>query len=478
MTDHVTVMTAPAAVKGYEATRQRHIAAMLGRVGAHLERLAWPAERLREERATRLRALLARAKQRSSWHRERLADIDLTTVNEDVLPALPVMTKEDLMEHFDAIVTDPRVTLEQVNAHIQALDADRYFLNDLHAVASGGSSGVRAAFVWGWDAWAEVQLALLRRQISDRLADPELAASPPVSMIVAADRAAHFTSALAQTFATNAIQVHRFPVTLPVEAIVAGLNEVRGDGLATYPSMLATLVAEARAGRLTIAPRRIVTMAEPLLPEIRAAAQATWDAPVANLWGTSEAGITAMGCFREAGMHLSDDQVIVELVDVDGRPVPPGVRSAKVYVTNLINPLLPLIRYEISDEVTVIDEPCGCGSAFTRVADIQGRNDDVFVYANRIAVHPHTFRSRLAQEATVSEYQVHQTLNGADLLLRAAGAVDLNRLARDLESALAKLGCEHPTVTVRRVDALPRLATGKLKRFLPSDTAQLLAARL
>ena len=173
----------------------------------------------------------------------------------------------------------------------------RTFCGDLHAVASGGSSGVRGAFVWGWDAWAEVQLALLRRQISDRLADPELASSPPVSMFVGADRATHFTSALAQTFATDAIQVHRFPVTLPIEAIVAGLNGVGGDGLATYPSMLATLVAEARAGRLTIAPRRIVTMAEPLLPEIRAAAEETWarrspisgvpQRPASPPWGAS-----------------------------------------------------------------------------------------------------------------------------------------------------------------------------------------------
>jgi len=465
------------AVQRYDATRQRHIADMLGRVGPHVERLAWSAERLREERAARLRTLLATAKERSAWHRERLGDIDPTAVDEDVLPALPVMSKEDLMGHFYAIVTDPRVTLEQVNAHIQTLDTDAYFLEDLHAVASGGSSGVRAAFVWGWDAWAEVQLALLRRQISDRLADPQLATRPPVSMFVGANRATHFTSALAQTFATDAIQVHRFPVTLPIETIVAGLNEVGGDGLATYPSMLATLVAEARAGRLTIAPRRIVTMAEPLLPEIRAAAQATWKAPIANLWGTSEAGITAMGCFRGGGMHLSDDQVIVEPVDADGKPVPPGIRSAKIYITNLINPLLPLIRYEISDEVTFLDEPCACGSAFTRVADIQGRNDDVFVYASGIAVHPHIFRSRLAHEPTVSEYQVHQTQDGADVLLRASGAIDLNRLGRDLESALAKLGCEHPTVSARRVDALPRLDTGKLKRFLPTGTAEALAAR-
>jgi phenylacetate-CoA ligase len=467
--DHAIEMPTDAATP-YEATRRRQIADMLARVPGHLERLAWPPERLREERVARLRTLLATATHRSSWHRERLGDVDPTAVDEDVLSTLPVMSKDDLMTHFDAIVTDPRVTLERVNAHIGALDTDAYFLGDLHAVASGGSSGVRAAFVWGWDAWAEVQLALLRRQISDRLADPKLATTPPISMFVGAQRAAHFTSALAQTFATDAIQVHRFPVTLPIDGIVAGLNEVRGDGLATYPSMLATLVAEARAGRLRIAPCRIVTMAEPLFPEIRAAAEATWNAPIANLWGTSEAGITAMGCFRGSGMHVSDDQVIIEPVDADGRPVPPGVRSAKIYVTNLINPLLPLIRYEITDEVTVLDEPCACGSAFTRVADIQGRNDDVFVYATGIAIHPHVFRSRLAQEATVSEYQVRQTLNGADVLLRTSGAVDLDRLVHDLASALTEVGCEHPTVTARRVDHLARLETGKLKRFLPNPT--------
>jgi hypothetical protein len=51
--------------------------------------------------------------------------------------------------------------------------------------------------------------------------------------------------------------------------------------------------------------------------------------------------------------------------------------------------------YEIAGEVAVHDERCRCGSAFTRVADIQGRNDDVFVYANGIAIHPLVFRSRL-----------------------------------------------------------------------------------
>ena len=451
----------------YEATRERHIADMLAGMGDHLERLTWDADRIRAERTTRLRALVATARDRSPWHRDRLEHVAVDALDEDGLAALPVMTKADLMGNFDAIVTDPRVTLAAVNAHVAALDSDAYFLGDLHAVASGGSSGLRGAFVWGWDAWATVQLSLLRRQLADRLADPELTATPPVSMMVGANNAAHFTSAIAQTFATDLVQIHRFGIALPLEEIVDGLNRVGGDGLATYPSMLATLAAEARAGRLTIAPKRIVTMAEPLLPEIRAAARAAWDAPLANLWGTSEAGITAFGCFRDEGMHLSDDLVIVEPVDRDGEPVPAGTASSKVLITNLINPLLPLIRYEISDEVTLLDEPCTCGSAYRRIADIQGRDDDAFAYTGGVTVHPHVFRSLLAREAAVTEYQVRQTARGAEILLRAHAPVDRERLGRDAADALRRLGVREPAVETRTVAELPRLATGKLTRFVP-----------
>jgi phenylacetate-CoA ligase len=460
----------------YEATRQRHIEHLLPQIGEHFERVAWPAERLRAERAARLHELVEVAVQRSSWHRDRLGDIDLTTLEADDLRQLPVMTKDDLMGNFDQIVTDPRVRLADVNAHIAQLDGDAYFRDELHAVASGGSSGMRGVFVWGWDAWAAVQLTAMRRTLLDRIGDPELVSRPAVAMIVAAENATHFTSALSETFATGAIETHRFRVGLPVAEIVAGLNAVGGDNLVTYPSMLAHLVGEARAGRLQIQPRRILTMAEPLLPETRKAAEETWQAPVANMWGTSEAGVTAIGCFKGTGMHLSDDLVIVEPVDANGDPVPVGVRSHKVYVTNLFNPLMPLIRYEISDEVTLLDEPCACGSVHQRIADIEGRNDDTFLYEDGVSVHPHLFRSTLAREPAISEYQVRQTRDGAEIVACAEGPFDVERLTRKLQEALASSGCREPVVTVTVVERIPRLATGKLKRFLvipppPSPTA-------
>ncbi len=138
----------------------------------------------------------------------------------------------------------------------------------------------------------------------------------------------------------------------------------------------------------------------------------------------------------------------------------------KVYVTNLFNPLVPLIRYEITDEVTLLDEPCACGSVHQRIADIEGRNDDTFFYTDGVSVHPHLFRSILGREPAISEYQVQQTRTGAAIIVCADGTVDIESLTRKHEEALAGSGCPEPTVTVTVVESIPTLTTGKLKRFL------------
>jgi phenylacetate-coenzyme A ligase PaaK-like adenylate-forming protein len=210
----------------------------------------------------------------------------------------------------------------------------------------------------------------------------------------------------------------------------------------------------------------VVSCAEPLLPEIRAAAEAAWGVRVGNVWAASEAGGIAIPC-DHGRSHLAEDLLVVEPVDEHGRPVAAGERSAKVYVTNLFNRVLPLIRYEITDEVTILPEPCPCGSAFRCVADVQGRLDDVFLYDGR-RVHPHAFRSALARHAGVVEYQVRQTADGARVAVRCGAPVDLEALATELAAALAALGVPRPVVEVAAVDRLERSpGPAKLRRFVP-----------
>lgn len=247
---------------------------------------------------------------------------------------------------------------------------------------------------------------------------------------------------------------------------MAGLNEARPDVLVAYPSALHVLSFQARAGRLRIAPRQVLTTAEPLLPEIRAAGEAAWGVRAGNIYSSSEGGGIAVPCDRSES-HLSEDLLMVEPVDDQGRSVAPGQRSAKVYLTNLYNRTLPLIRYELTDEVTILPESCRCGSAYRCVADVQGRLNEVFSYGKR-RIHPHVFRTALARYPGVAEYQVRQAVRGARIAVRRARWVDLDGLSREIVQALARLGLPGQDVQVQAVARVRRgPGPAKLKRFVP-----------
>ena len=106
------------------------------------------------------------------------------------------MTKVDLLTHFDDIVTDDRLSLRLVEDHLDRLTSDAYLLEEHHAIASGGSSGLRGVYVYDWAGWATYFLSAARGQAYDRLHDPRLATAPPVEAIVAADKPTHGSSAL------------------------------------------------------------------------------------------------------------------------------------------------------------------------------------------------------------------------------------------------------------------------------------------
>lgn len=447
----------------YEQLRQKHVTEFTARLPESIRRLDWTADQLRIEREGRLRTLIRTAQDRSPWHSERLGGIDPDAIGEDDIQGVPTMTKDDLMSNWDRIVTDRRLSLEMVEEHLKALTGDAYLLDEFHAIASSGSSGHRGVFVYDWDGWLTHGLAGFRR--TARLAAKQKQAGPIVSAIVAAEHPTHVTSAGAQTFTNPALRIHRVPVTLPVDEIVSRLNDIQPNSLAGYASMLHLLAERSQAGTLRIHPSRVLSSAEPLLPEARRAIEQAWGVRVNNGYGASEAAL-ASSC-EYGGCHIVDDLIYFEPVDSSGSAVPPGITSAKVYLTNLYNLALPLIRYELTDEVTLLQEPCECGSASRRIGDVLGRTDDLFTYAGAVKVHPHVFRSPLSRQRAVLAYQVRQTARGANIDVQLNGDFPLEELRSDIQSALQKVGLADPEVTVEVVESLDRGATGKLKRFVP-----------
>ena len=447
-----------------ELRKQQQIARFQELLPEQVAHIDWSADELRRARDRRLQRLVSLAAERSPWHHERLAGVDVTTLTAADLGSLPVMTKSDLMDNFDDIVTDRRLTLEACERHVDALSGDAYLFDEFHVVASGGSSGRRGVYVYDRDAWATCYSSIVRFPARDRTLHPELATRPPVVVTVAAAKASHISAAIGATFSTPDRPRHAVPVNQPMDHIVDRVNELQPTTLMGYSSFLPRLASEARAGRLRIDPQRVVAISEPLLPEARADLEATWGVPVASGYGMSE-GLFAGFCGY--GSHLPDDLCVLELVSADGTPVEAGATAAKVYVTNLYNPVLPLIRFEVTDEVAVMEGRCPCGSVFRRIADPLGRLDETFVYPDGTTIHPHVFRSLLSHQHLI-EYQVRQTTRGADITAAVSGAVDTDALERRMERALRDLGLPDPTVTIATVDTIDRQASGKLKRFVPT----------
>jgi phenylacetate-CoA ligase len=116
--------------------------------------------------------------------------------------------------------------------------------------------------------------------------------------------------------------------------------------------------------------------------------------------------------------------------------------------------------------VTILEHLCPCGSAHRLTTDVEARLDDDFRYPGGVVVHPHVFRSVLAREPWIVEYQVRRTPTGAEALV--IGAVgDPGAVGRALEKELAQVGVAGPCVEVRVVDRLERQAVGKVRRFQP-----------
>jgi phenylacetate-coenzyme A ligase PaaK-like adenylate-forming protein len=453
-------------MSAYDLLRRRHVALVRDLLPRHVQRLRWSAAQLAIERRARLRDLLRVALSSSPWHRDRLAGLDPDRFEEEDLARLPPMTKNDLMAHWDDIVTDRRLTREIVERHLAGLTSDSYLLDEVHAIASGGSTGTRGVYVFGWEPWALAYAGLLRMSLWDRAVTPGAASAPNTHGLVAAHHASHMSSAIAETFSTPEVDVQRFPISMPIDEVVRGLNRFQPDSLIAYASALGMLAFESRAGRLRIAPRRVTSTSEPLLPEMRRSVEDAFGVPVGNLYATSEAGPVAVGCWRGAGMHLCDDLVIVEPVDHAGRRVGAGVRSDKIYLTAICNPTLPLIRFEMTDQVELLDAACPCGSAHRLIADVEGRVDDVFEYQDGVLVHPHVFRSVLCRDRGIVEYQILQTARGATVL--AVGSEpDSAGIERAIAGELRRLGVAGGDVTFRVVSQLERQPTGKMRRFVP-----------
>ena len=211
----------------------------------------------------------------------------------------------------------------------------------------------------------------------------------------------------------------------------------------------------------TVAPEKVISVAEVLDTEDEARIDAAFGGPVHQLYQCTE-GLVAATC-REGVLHVLEDCVALQYEHPhDGD----GVRVNPV-VTDLWRRTQPIIRYRLNDILVLESAPCRCGSAFQRIARIEGRQDDVF-YFPRHEGDPRPFfpdvmrRAVLLSSPDILDYEVVQDRPGAVRIhFVCAESASRDTVIQALRESMVRTITQFGS-TVSDVDVVPWLPTHPL----------------
>lgn len=350
----------------------------------------WSGEKLRELQVSRLKNLLTHAREYVPYYRQLFEKCDFDpgriAAIED-LGRLPFLTKD----------------LIRANAtQLLAKGASR-----VRRFSTTGSSGDPLLFYVGRDRVSHDVAAKWRatRWWGVDIGDPEIVAwSSPIE-IGAQDRVRRIRDRLLRS---RLIPTH----ALSPELADRFLHEVRAFKprmLFGYPSSLAFMAHRAaergvRMNDLGIAVAFVT--AERVYPHQRDVIRRVFGCPVADGYGGRDSGFIAHEC-PEGGLHITAEDIIVEIVDAEGRILEPG-QAGDVVITQLFTREFPFVRYKNGDVAVLHDKACICGRGLPLIRQVQGRTNDFLVTESGGKVHDVAFAMVLRDMPGVRQFKIVQ----------------------------------------------------------------------
>ncbi len=449
-------------------------------LGALYRERRFSAQRMQRTQSQRLRALLFHAQRTTPLYRERMQGLKLDELQApealwEAFGAIAPIAKPELMERFDESIQNGAIDKRQVEQYtadrtlIGRLLSRRYML-----ATTSGTTGKPGYFVTDAKAWAQLNGALFARILRHRLIPSEVLRFAwgrryRMAMVAATD--GHFITRLVATFkpwlSYPFINMKTFSIMGPLAESIEGLNRFAPHYLHSYTTYLEALAHAQLEGRLKIDPEFISLGSEPVSEAARVnLAQAFPGAEISETYGATECIAMANQC-KQGGLHLNQDYCVLEPVDERGRPVGPGEPSAKVLLTNLVNRAQPLIRYELGDSVTVLEQPCECGTSMPLIR-VEGRSDDTFFLTDAQgryhAYPPVPFETLFLNIDGLAQYQlVHEQQNLLHVRFVCAAGAQAERIASVLEKRfLDYLARNHLEGCVQlRINAVEEIAREK-----------------
>lgn len=431
-------------IPGFEAGLRRRKTFAYWR---ELDRSQWlPAQEVDALQLRALRGLLEHAQARCPYYRERWRALGLEARELTDLGSVrrwPVIDRETVRENRPAMRaegTSLRLITKSTGGSSGVplqfdLDAGSYERRMAATFRSyawaGAGPGTKQLYLWGTSLAEEPGWARWKTALYDRLYRREVLSA----------------------FALGEATLPRF-----VERLAAR----RPDVIVAYTNPLYSFARMAsERGLKPFSPRSIVVGAEKLHPFQRTLIEEVFRAPVFETYGSREFMLMGAECECHSGLHLTAEQLLVEVVDENGRPVPPGTEGQLV-VTDLYNYGMPFVRYANGDRAIAGERTCPCGRGLPLLAKVTGRQLDILTTPDGRRIGGELFPHLLKDFASVRRFQVVQEKLD-EIVLRLVLAPDGEEDLPRIESAARSVLGPSVRLGIERCEDIPLTPAGKLQ---------------
>jgi phenylacetate-CoA ligase len=404
----------------------------------------WSPSKLAALQLAKLRALLGHAVAHVPYYRDLLSRLDIAPARLASLrdlEKLPFLTKDIIRGNTESLKSERARNLKRFNTGGSTGEPLIFFIGEVR-VSHDVAAKWRATRWWGLD-----------------IGDPEIVVWGSPIELGAQDRLRTMRDRLIRTRLLPAFEMSGVKLDEFIETIRA----MRPRMLFGYPSALAHIARHARAksSRMDDLGIRVAFVtAERLYDDQKALISKTFGCRVANGYGGRDSGFIAHEC-PEGGMHVTAEDVVLEIVDRNGRSLPHG-ESGEIVVTHLATEDFPFVRYRTGDIAALDDRKCPCGRGLPLLKDIQGRTTDFVVATDGTVMHGLALVYVLRDTPGIEAFKIIQESLEQTRVLLIPGPGYTQAAGGAIERALkARLGESVRII----VDEVPRIAPERSGKF-------------
>ena len=436
------------------------------------------AKKMKSLQDGKLRKLLRFAWEHSSYYRAVFERAGITEEQLDTLPlsCFPTIDKQALLEHFDELVTVPDLKQENLREFDAGEAADRKpYQGKYHVVHSSGSTGKPGYFVYDEDAWSQMLLGIIRAALWG-MSMPQilglLMKRPRIVYIAATD--GRYGGAMAVGDGIDGVGAKQMylDIKTPVAEWIRQIREFQPNIVIGYPSAIKILAQLMENGEVGLDAERVISCGEPLGTSLRTYLEKIFRTQVVNFYGSSESLALGVETNPKDGMLLFDDMNVIE------------VENGVMYLTCLYNYAQPLIRYRLSDRLT-LKAPEGGELPFTRAVGLLGRNEDVLWFedgrGNREFLHPLAIEGFCIEG--LKDYQFRQTTKDTfEMFAETEHGASKERIRQEMLQQMREILSEKKLDFVQFYvnfvnEILPDIRTGKKPLIFASNEPGSVLAR-